>query len=178
MSDSSYFSHDGISFRPPLEQDLNMIRALRNEFGTWSQLTDPRPLGDSDQKAWLLSLGARAGKFYFVVYTKEEPFVGMVRMDEYDPINRSIRVGADVSTDLRRRGFGRRIYEGLKRYCFGYLNIHRMWLEVLESNDRAVSLYQKQGFQEEGRLREAVFRDGKYLDYIVMSLLEEEYRNG
>jgi len=47
---------------------------------------------------------------------------------------------------------------------------------VLETNQHAKRLYEKQGFITEGRLRDAVFRDGKYVDYIIMSILETEYQ--
>ena len=97
-------------------------------------------------------------------------------MDEVDHINRSIRVGADVVPALRGKGFGKAIYSAIKKYCFDYLNMHRVWLAVLEANERAIGLYRKVGFKEEGRYREAVFRDGRYQDYILMSILEVEYR--
>ena len=38
------FQHQGLSFRPVEKKDLGEILRLRNEFSTWSQLTDPRPL--------------------------------------------------------------------------------------------------------------------------------------
>ncbi len=31
------------------------------------------------------------------------------------------------------------------------------------------------GFVEEGRMRQAIYRDGRYLDMIVMSLLKEDW---
>ena len=54
--------------------------------------------------------------------------------------------------------------------------MHRVWLAVLSTNKIAYNMYQKHGFKEEGVYREAVFRDGKYHDYIIMSVLEEEFR--
>jgi RimJ/RimL family protein N-acetyltransferase len=56
------------------------------------------------------------------------------------------------------------------------MNLNRLWLLVLESNAHAIRLYQKQGFRLEGRMRQAVFRDGRYVDYLVMSILDGEYR--
>jgi RimJ/RimL family protein N-acetyltransferase len=106
------------------------------------------------------------------------PFIGLVRMDEHDAMNASIRVGADVVSGLRGRGYGRKIYEAIKKYCFHYLNVHRVWLLVLETNKHARRLYKKQGFRVEGKQRKAIFRDGEYLDYVMMSILEDEYRGG
>lgn len=172
----SYFEHAGMYLRVPRKDDLEPIQKLRNDANTWINLTDPRPLGPGDQKGWLESLSMRAGRFYFVAATIENPFVGLVRMDEIDTLNRSIRVGADIVIGLRGKGLGIRLYQLIKRYCFDFMNMHRMWLAVLETNAHAMRLYEKQGFKVEGRYRSAVYRDGKYLDYILMSILEEEYR--
>ena len=88
----AYFSHGGLSLRPVEEEDLDRIRELRNDESTWIHLTDPRPVYPGDQVAWFGSLGLRAGKFYFVAFDEQNPFIGIVRMDEYDAQNRSIRV--------------------------------------------------------------------------------------
>jgi RimJ/RimL family protein N-acetyltransferase len=166
-----------MSFRPVERQDLVKIRHLRNDPSTWVHLTDPRPLTEADQEAWIGGIGARTGKFYFVASDDKRPFIGLVRMDEFDPLNRSIRVGADVVPELRNKGYGILIYRTIKKYCFDHLNVHRVWLEVLATNEHAGRLYAKQGFVVEGRLREAVYRDGKFVDYVIMSILEPEYRN-
>lgn len=47
-------------------------------------------------------------------------------------------------------------------------------LEVWASNERAIGLYQKFGFQIEGRKRKARFIGGYYEDIITMELLREE----
>lgn len=60
-------------------------------------------------------------------------------------------------------------------YGFGQLNLNRIHLSVLSSNERAVALYERIGFQREGALRQAQYKGGQYLDLIVMSLLRSEY---
>jgi RimJ/RimL family protein N-acetyltransferase len=45
---------------------------------------------------------------------------------------------------------------------------------VLSFNDIALDLYMKMGFIEEGVQRQAIYRNGQYIDYIMMSLLKDE----
>ncbi len=170
-----YFTHGGISLRPVDYSDLDEIRALRNDGATWPRLTDPRPVTKADQERWYASL-SRDGRFYFVAFEKKTPFIGLVRMDEYDPLNRSIRTGLDVLPRLRRKGYGYRIYSAIKKYCFDELGLHRVWLQVLRDNIPAIQLYARQKFILEGRLRGAVFRHGEFVDYLIMGILESEYR--
>ncbi len=170
------FWYSDIGFRVVEEKDLERIRVLRNNPSTWIHLTDISPISAESQKEWFLTVSRRTDRGYFVVFDDTCEFIGIVRMDEIDRVNRSIRVGADVVPEMRGQGYGHKIYRALKKYCFDYLNMHRVWLAVLSSNERATRLYEKQGFMIEGRYREAIFRDGKYLDYILMSILEEEYK--
>jgi len=169
------FSRNGLKLRSVELSDLDQIRDLRNDASTWMQLTDPTPVTPASQRAWFE--GISPAKMYFVAYSDENPFIGIVRMDERDEVNRSVRIGADVVPELRGKGHGGRIYDAVLAYCFFHLNCHRVWLAVLETNFVAVNLYKKKGFKLEGRYREAVFRGGKYLDYLIMSILEGEYGN-
>ena len=170
------FAHKGLFFRLPTREDLEAIQNLRNDEFTWIHLSDPLPVGPADQRSWLESVGWKGGKMYFVVHDQEHPFIGLARMDSLDSRNRSLRIGLDVVTELRDQGYGTRIYEALKYYAFDHLNVHRLWLCVLATNKRGIHLYEKVGFKNEGRYREAIFRYGKYVDYVLMSCLEPEYR--
>jgi len=180
------FIHEGLIIRPVEEKDLEAIRMMRNEPSTWTQLTNISHVSPTDQSGWLLSLMCDQTRAYFVVHDEacdtdrvahwEGDFIGFIRMDDIDRVNRSARVGADVHPGKRGRGYGTRIYKAILKYGFDYLNLHRLWLMVLDTNERAKLLYVNSGFRAEGRQREAIFRDGRYVDYIMMSILEDEYR--
>lgn len=167
------FKYDKLSFRAVEQRDLAQILELRNDASTWIHLTDPRPLKRGLQDRWLAAINESMDRFYWIV-EDDGKFIGLIRMDEYDPINRSIRIGADVAPDRRRQGYGLLIYRGLLAYCFQHLGIHRVWLLVLSTNGPALALYSKVGFKEEGRMRGAIWRGGRWVDYIMMSILWPE----
>lgn len=161
--------------RPAEERDLERMRALRNDPATWPMLGSIDHISEEQQRAWFERLAADRTRAYFIVHDGDD-FVGTVRMDEIDRINRSVRVGADVVPEKRGRGYGTRIYALILKWCFDYWNAHRVWLCVLDVNQPGRRLYEKSGFRYEGTLREAIFRDGVYRDYLVMGILEHEYR--
>jgi len=169
------FRYGNLYFRAIEEKDLEKIRKMRNNPTTWMNLTDITLLNSVSQKQWYLSLaGQQSHRRYYTVCKGKDTFVGIIRMDEIDWVNRSIRVGCDVVPNLRGQGYGKLIIEMIKNYCFKYLNMHRLWLAVLEFNHIARHIYEKVGFKVEGRYRKAIYRNGKYYDYILMSLLKEE----
>lgn len=55
------------------------------------------------------------------------------------------------------------------------MNLHRISLKVFSFNDRAIRLYTKIGFQEEGNSRQSLFRNGQWHDIIHMGILQNEY---
>jgi RimJ/RimL family protein N-acetyltransferase len=64
----------------------------------------------------------------------------------------------------------------LVKHGFQTINLNRIYLRVLETNPRAIRAYEKAGFTHEGRQRQADFRDGRYIDLLVMSMLRSEFR--
>ena len=74
------------------------------------------------------------------------------------------------------RGYGTDATRALVRWGFDGLNLNRIWLRVYEDNARAIRCYEKVGFRIEGRLRQDRFRDGRYLDTIIMAILRDEFR--
>lgn len=73
------------------------------------------------------------------------------------------------------QGLGEACTRFAMRYAFAQLNLNRLYLSVLETNRRAQSLYEKLGFQLEGRLRQECYQDGRYVDLLLMAILRNEY---
>mgnify|MGYP001298668655 CR=1 FL=1 len=171
------FVFDDMHIRPVEEKDLSFIKKLRNDPSTWVNLTSIEMLTDQNQIEWLHSLQGSNKKYFIACRVIDNVPVGMIRTDFIDHINSNIQIGADVAPEFRGQGYGDKIYKLFLRYCFDYLNMHRVWLLVVDYNNIGLHLYLKNGFKEEGRQREAILREGKYHDYVMMSILEREYRS-
>ena len=59
--------------------------------------------------------------------------------------------------------------------AFERIGLHRVGLSVFSFNERAIRSYEKAGFRIEGRLREAIARDGRYWDEIQMGVLRDDW---
>jgi RimJ/RimL family protein N-acetyltransferase len=79
--------------------------------------------------------------------------------------------GISVARAWRGRGVGNAMMQEIVRWARENPVIHRVELEVYARNLPAIHLYEKYGFQVEGRRRHAVYQDGQYLDDLVMALL-------
>jgi diamine N-acetyltransferase len=73
------------------------------------------------------------------------------------------------------QGTGKRLLTEVAGRAFGQYGAHRLYLDVFVNNDRARHVYETFGFQKEGIMRDAIYRDGAYYSLVLMSLLESEY---
>ncbi len=91
--------------------------------------------------------------------------------------NRSAEIGIMIGEkSLWNQGYGTEAVGLLLRHCFETLNLNRVFLKVYADNHRARRAYEKAGFVEEGRMREAVYKFGRYDDIILMSVLSSEWQ--
>lgn len=169
------FSGNGYHCRPVTIEDAYTLLRHRNNPSTWEQLTSSLPIYQHDQLKWVKSLGPDK-QYYIVASSSLGKDVGLVRITDIDWQNRNAAVGVDVFQYFRRNGHGQKIFDLVVKYCFDELNLHRLWLLVLESNKAANKIYTRAGFSVEGILAQHIFRHGRYQNYIMMGLLEDEYR--
>jgi RimJ/RimL family protein N-acetyltransferase len=79
---------------------------------------------------------------------------------------------------LWNQGYGRETVQLMLKYAFETLNMNRVWLRVYEHNLRGIKAYERAGFVHEGRLRQAIYSDGRYYDVLIMSVLHSEWVSG
>ena len=75
------------------------------------------------------------------------------------------------------RGLGTFAVNSMLNHAFNNMNLQRVELTVLDNNTRAKHLYEKCGFTYEGRKRKAKYKDGKFVDMLMYSILREEFLN-
>ncbi len=170
-----FLKNNSISIKSLEAHHLEYFRALRNDPQTSYYLTSVVPINPVKQQQWFKGVSLDDSRMFFAIESATGEFIGLVRCDEWDKINRSIRIGVDIVPKYRRQGLATQAYTLLLDFLFHQLNIHRIWLLVVSYNTAAIPLYKKLGFREEGKQRGAIFRDDTYHDYFMMSLLSHEY---
>ena len=115
--------------------------------------------------------------FHFSVRRRaDDRLVGFVRLQwiEWSHGASTLRLGIGAPED-RGKGYGREALRLILRYAFEELNLHRVGTYTFEYNPRAAEFLQKAGFQIEVRRRQAVNRDGRRWDTLILGLLRPEW---
>lgn len=111
-----------------------------------------------------------------IIHSETNSYIGNVNLTDIQPINHSAEFSILIgNVTYRSQGIGTAATKLMIKYAFEDLNLHRIYLTVLQENIPAVKLYKKNGFKEDGILRESVFKNGKYCNMLAMSLLRHEY---
>lgn len=166
-----------VGLRPLEEEDAERLRAWRMDERTRRAYMGYRfPIVAEAERQWVLRVADPSNRdlVYFGVIQEVNGLVGLANLRDISWVDRSARLGILIGPEFQGRGFGQDAVALLLKYGFGDLNLHRIELEVRADNVRAVELYRRLGFREEGRLRERWFDENRYHDIVVMGLLRQE----
>lgn len=83
----------------------------------------------------------------------------------------AVRLGMSVARGWRNRGIGTALLERAVEWARDTGVVKRIELNVYVRNVGAIHLYEKSGFEIEGRRRRAIRHGGEYVDDYVMALL-------
>jgi len=139
-----------------------------------------RPFTRMMEEDWIENLKNRDDTIVFAVLIHEdnnvEKLIGNCGLHAIDWKNRVAEVGITLGEkEYQSKGYGTEAMELLLDYGFKTVNLNRIQLRVYEFNSMAINSYNKIGFVEEGRMRQAIFINGEYHDIIFMSILQEEW---
>jgi len=127
--------------------------------------------------SYINSLTNNLSSIVFAIIEKESSLhIGNIALQNVDYINSN----ADISIIIGEKSawgksYATECYRAIISYAFYTLNLHRVYIGTHEKNIAMQKVAKKIGMKEEGRKREAIFKDGQYYDLIQYGLLKREY---
>jgi RimJ/RimL family protein N-acetyltransferase len=126
-------------------------------------------------RAW--STSTESGFGYSIALKETDQLIGHVALWGITVKDQGANLGIILSPQVWGQGYGKESLLLVLRYSFQELNLHRVQLEVLGDNTRAIRCYKNAGFREEGIRRQVYFRGGKWQDQMLMGILADEFRS-
>src|SRR5947209_1299048 len=199
---SPYRIRDGqrsLAPRPRAERVLEARRVLRGERVLLRPLastdlrrcvkwfSDPQiirflgrdaPVTLAEEERWFRDYERRTDEQIFAIEV-EGQHVGNLGLHKIDRVHRKAEVGIVIGEpSFWSHGYGTEAMRVVLRYGFDVLGLNKISLDVLEYNTRALRTYERLGFQREGVHREDIYKDGRFVNVIRMSILARELREG
>lgn len=119
---------------------------------------------------------SKEGYNFAIVTLDNDKLIGNCGLLNVNLIHRTAEAGIFIGNkDYWNKGYGTEAMKLLLDYGFNLLNLNNIMLRVLSFNKRAIKSYEKCGFKEIGRRREAYIIGNKKYDFIFMDILASEF---
>ncbi|WP_419904983.1 GNAT family N-acetyltransferase [Kiloniella sp.] len=174
-----FFNGEKVFYRPLSQDDLTALykwacdQDVTKYSSSWFVIPKPKEC----HKAWLASLNERDTSIDLAICCNDtQQIIGYAGITSINYINRTgeyyILIG---EKDYWGRGIASETTKIITSYGFKSLGLNRVELTSFADNPAAIAAYTKAGYKHEGVLRQSSFREGEYLDKVMMSALSTEW---
>lgn len=169
------FESERIYFRKLEKEDVSLLHRWQNDTEVYMNMSGTMDLYSTEDIETFYEK-IKDEKNYIIVEKKTNKDIGRVSLPflDYEQQNTEIIIMIGEKKDWGK-GYGKEAFQLILNYIFNELNLHRAGLKVFSFNEKAIKMYEKFGFQFEGKLREALFRNGQWHDIYLMGLLKSDY---
>ncbi|MBE6024735.1 MAG: GNAT family N-acetyltransferase [Cellulosilyticum sp.] len=110
----------------------------------------------------------------YAFVNESDEYLGTISLKDISITNKTAEYAISMRRAVWGHGYAKAASMLILEKAFGDLGLHKVFLTVLADNERAIHLYEKCGFKKEGQLREHIYKDGKYVDWYLYGILENE----
>ncbi|KKG07368.1 hypothetical protein EO92_14945 [Methanosarcina sp. 2.H.A.1B.4] len=153
------------------QEEKELVRNWRNNEMVRKWMYSDEIISQEEHEAFIESLENNNNNFYWLV-EDEKKYLGVIYINRLDFKNKNAYLGIYTNPDTEIKGAGSQLIIFLKYIAFKIGTLHTLKLEVLDNNKKAIQFYEKQGFIEEGKLRDFVFKSGNWHDVIIMGIVD------
>ncbi len=161
-------------------QDYEITYNWRNDYNIQKMTCGPvRFISKEMEKEWAnnRSKDNTSNIYISICAITDDRMIGYMSINEINYINRSCLGGGIVIGDKEYRDGTAYIEAELMEYdyVFNQLNMNRFYAECLDAHIFSRSSLLAMNFTQEGRKRQAIYKNGRYYDVLFFALLREDY---
>lgn len=169
--------HNNLIYRRPSLEDVEELVILKNNKNASRLLGGNTPFYTKDSLIkWVEYHNSNKEEVLLVVYDESVgKLIGHVGLYKIDEVAKKAEYGILLADDNSRgKGYGSISTKIMVDYAFDVLKLHKVYAEIITENKASEAMFKKCGFCIDGILREDIFKNGRYYDVLVMSILESE----
>ena len=154
-------------FKSLEEKIVNMYLSL----GPLISMEHSRRLIKNYLKSW-----NEYSQFTYIVELKEDKLtkkIGCVSLWNISWLHKRAEIGIWLIPNYFNRGLGTKVLSLLINIGFNHLNLHRLEAHTAIENDKAIKLFKKCGFMEEGVLKDYIKLQGLFHDVNLFAVLKK-----
>jgi RimJ/RimL family protein N-acetyltransferase len=166
-----------VTLRAVEPRDGNMLLAIINDSDTEYMLGGgwSLPTSTSQQEEWINTQSETPHTVRTIIEENSTgAAIGMVMLTDIDTKNGKAFIHIKLAIDApKNRGYGTDAINTMVNYAFSELRLHLVYGFIGTHNVASQKLFEKCGFIQEGLMRQRIFKRGKYIDTIPVSIINE-----
>ena len=166
-----------INLRPYESSDVHDTLKWINDQEIKKAINRVLPVSLFEHNEWYKRVIQDKSQVIFAIDSvADKKYIGNCGLKKIDSVVRKAEMWIYIGANgYEAQGIGNEVTLKLLQYGFNYLNLNRIYLYVAEYNKKALNLYEKIGFTQEGVFRQDIFTEGKYHNKIWLSVLKTEF---
>ena len=155
-------------------QDSSMVHEWRNRPSVSRFMYTDHRIERDEHDRWFAAIRESPSVKYWIIERDDTP-VGVANLANIDRRQKRCSWAFYLADAEATPGVGTPTEYGVLTHVFDTMGFDKLCCEVLDFNARVVSLHEKFGFKQEGRLRQHVRKGAGRVDVIVLGLLKAEW---
>jgi [ribosomal protein S5]-alanine N-acetyltransferase len=112
--------------------------------------------------------------YWVITYKNDNTLIGTICLWNIQPENYRAEIGYELNPEYWRKGIMREAIPKVIEYGFETMKLHSIQADLDPGNSQSVILLEKNGFIKEGQFKESTYFNGKFLDRVVYSLVNNK----
>lgn len=150
----------------------------RNDPAIWKWCRQYDLLSEENHENWFKSLASKTSIKMYEIRAhrtdKDQECIGVCGLTDIDMINRRAEFSLYIAPASSGNKYGDRALKTLLHHGFRNLGLETIWGETFETNP-AQKGFASIGMKNEGTRRNFYFRDGKFINAYLFSMLRHEF---
>mgnify|MGYP000212022770 CR=1 FL=1 len=168
---------ENIKLRALEKEDLNFLYQIENNESFWQVSHTQTPFSKYMLKLYLENAHLdiyQAKQLRLIIEENSTNLqVGMIDLFDFNPKHKRAGIGILIHPDFQEKGYAFEALSLLINYTFTHLDLHQLYANITEDNNKSISLFEKCNFIKTGIKKDWIFTNNNYKSEILYQLINK-----
>ena len=167
----------------PVEGDMQHIIHYLDSDKVYSENTAnmPYPYKEADAEFLIHEVVDKGFEnetdFVFAIRNKENGLImGLIGIHHWDKANQKAEIGYWLGKEFWNKGYVTEAMAEVLVFGFHVLNLNKITASFFPHNPASGRVMEKSGMRQEAVLKQEIYKNGKFLDFVRYSILKEDFK--
>ncbi len=161
---------------PKISEAKNFVKWLRDPEVNHYLSVNFDKLTLKKEEGYLKKAKTEKNRIFWSIYTKDKVHIGCTSLENISKEHKRAVWGIVIGDkNYWGQGIGTDVLRTVVKYSFDKLKLHRFELSVFTKNIGGIKCYTRCGLIKEGIKKQTHFKQGEWLDEIIMGILKDDY---